>query len=78
MSKFLASFSLAICLLAPAAALNAQDHRDDAPKHVWSDNENPMWHQYLKEMHRKDHDWSKATKREQAAYWKWRDQHHDH
>ena len=71
MLKVLSAFALAICLLAPIAPLRAQDH----PSHQWSDGENPSWHQYLKEQHRKDHDWSHATKREQANYWKWRDQH---
>ena len=70
MNKLLSSFALGVCLLAPVAALNAQDH----PSHQWSDNENPTWHQWLKETHRKDHEWARATKREQVAYWKWRDQ----
>jgi hypothetical protein len=72
MSKLLASLALATCLLTPAAVTFAQDH---PPAHVWNDGENDHWHQFLKETHRKDHEWAKATKREQAAYWKWRDQH---
>jgi hypothetical protein len=60
-------------LLLPMGVAMAQDH----PKHEWSDNENPAWHQYLKEQHKKDHEWAKANKREQNAYWKWRDQHRD-
>lgn len=73
MKKLLSSLVLGASLLAPAAALYAQDH----PHHQWSDNENTTWHQYLKERHKKDHDWSKANKREQSDYWKWRDQHPD-
>jgi hypothetical protein len=46
-------------------------------EHQWNDGENTAWHQYLKEHHKKDHEWAKANKREQAAYWKWRDQHKD-
>jgi hypothetical protein len=64
---------LSLGLLLPMGVITAQDH----PKHVWSDSENPAWHQYLKEQHKKDREWAKATKREQTAYWKWRDQHSD-
>lgn len=70
MKKFIGSFVLGACLLTPVAAF-AQDH----PAHTWSDSENTYWHQYLKEHHKKDHEWNKASKKEQAAYWKWRDQH---
>ena len=73
MKRILGSFVLGACLLTPVATLTAQDH----DRHQWNDNENPAWHQYLKERHKKDHDWSKANKREQADYWKWRDQHRD-
>jgi len=74
MSKLIASLALATCLLTPAATTYAQDHHDP-PAHVWNDSENDHWHQFLKETKRKDHEWDKATKRERAAYWKWRDQH---
>ena len=77
MNKFLGSLVLGISLLAPTAMLNAQDHHDDAVKHEWNDGENGAWHQYLKEHHKKDRDWAKAKKRDQADYWKWRDQHRD-
>jgi hypothetical protein len=73
MSRFLASLVLGVCLLSPVGALNAQEHHDQ--QHQWNDGENDSWHKYLKERHKKDHEWSKSNKREQAAYWKWRDQH---
>jgi hypothetical protein len=73
MKKVLGSLALGICLLAPVGALYADDHHDQ--HHEWNDGENEAWHRYLKEHHKKDHDWGKANKREQAAYWKWRDQH---
>jgi len=44
-------------------------------EHQWNDGENEAWHRYLKERHIKDHEWEKASKREQANYWKWRDKH---
>lgn len=80
MKKILGSLALSFCLLAPIGALNAQDHQDrqDHASHQWNDNENANWHQYLKEHHKKDHDWDKASKREQSSYWKWRDQHPEH
>jgi len=77
MSKLIASLALAASLLTPAVSSFAQDHHD-RPPHVWNDGENDYWHRFLKETKRKEHDWAKATKREQAAYWKWRDEHRDH
>jgi hypothetical protein len=74
MMKRIAGALLSLGLLAPIGALYAQDH----PKHEWSQSEDPQWHQYLQEHHKKYHDWSKAKKKEQEAYWKWRDQHQDH
>lgn len=75
MYKFFGSLVLGVCLLTPAVTLNAQDH--PPATHQWNANENASWHQYLKENHKKDHEWAKASKREQASYWKWRDQHPD-
>lgn len=78
MQKFLISAALGMCLLTPVGALNAQEHHDQvANTHQWNDNENQAWHQYLKEHHKKDHEWAKASKREQKDYWKWRDAHPD-
>ncbi|HEX3681046.1 MAG TPA: hypothetical protein VHU83_00795 [Bryobacteraceae bacterium] len=72
MRRYLGTLVLGISMLAPVALI-AQDH----DRHTWSDNENPTWHQYLKEHHKKDHDWGHASKREQKDYWKWRDAHPD-
>lgn len=74
MSRFLAAAALSIGLLVPFSAI-AQDH--DRQTHQWTANEDPHWHEYLKEHHKKDHDWGKASKREQSDYWKWRDAHPD-
>lgn len=80
MFRYITALVLGFSLLAPAAVtVAAQDHDKDKPHHEWNnDHENQYWHQYLKENHKKDHDWEKATKREQKAYWKWRDAHPDH
>jgi hypothetical protein len=76
MKRSFVSLLLSVGLLMPVTSLIAQEHRD-AHAHQWNDGENASWHQYLKEHHKKDHDWSKAKKREQADYWKWRDAHRD-
>jgi hypothetical protein len=70
MTKFFGSLVLGVCLLVPIGTLYADEHQ-------WNDGENAAWHQYLKEHHKKDHDWAKAKKKEQTDYWKWRDQHRD-
>jgi hypothetical protein len=75
MKKVFGSMALALCLLTPVATVvYAEQH---PPVHQWNDGENDAWHRYLKEKHMKDHEWTKASKREQANYWKWRDQHRD-
>jgi hypothetical protein len=79
MYRLLGSLVLGVGLLTPIQTLSAQDHHDQVEKaHQWNDGENDAWHRYLKERHKKDHDWEKASKKEQAAYWKWRDSHPDH
>jgi hypothetical protein len=74
MLRYIGALMLSVSLLAPVTVY-AQD-RDHAT-HQWNDNENQYWHQYLKEHHKKDHDWAKAKKSEQSDYWKWRDAHPD-
>lgn len=78
MLRCLAASVLGISMLAPVVLI-AQNHDPNAmqAKHVWNDHENAYWHQYLKEHHKKDHDWAKASKSEQRDYWKWRDAHPD-
>jgi hypothetical protein len=67
-SRFFAATLLSICLLGPVAGQT---------RHEWNDREDPYWHQYLKEHHKKEHDWAHASKKEQRDYWKWRDAHPD-
>ncbi len=73
MRKFATATILGISLLTPFATLQAQER----PRHEWNASEDSSWRQYLQEHHRKYHDWSKAKKREQEEYWKWRDAHRD-
>lgn len=82
MSRFLGAAVLGISLMMPVAIVHAQDHDRDhdtmqAKTHEWNEHEDQAWHSYLKERHKKDHDWAKASKREQKDYWKWRDAHPD-
>jgi hypothetical protein len=74
MTRYLRILLLGICLLAPAA-VKAEDRDHEGQRHEWNDREDQPWRNYLKEHHKKDHDWTKASKREQKAYWKWRDAH---
>lgn len=81
MRRYLGTLVVGISMLAPVvgismlapATIYAQDH----DRHTWSADEDPHWHQYLKEHKKKDHDWAHASKREQRDYWKWRDAHPD-
>jgi hypothetical protein len=72
MSRFFRIMLLSTCLLAPAVV-----RADEPPRHEWSDHENDAWQRYQQEKHIKAHEWNKASKREQARYWKWRDAHRD-
>ena len=80
MKSYVSSLLLAAVLVTPVSIL-AQDHRvyDSEHKdyHNWDDHENQAWHRYLAENHRKDHEFEKANKKEQADYWKWRHSHPD-
>jgi hypothetical protein len=80
MSRFIGAAVLGVCLMASVAIVSAQAQdmaQNGTPGHQWNDHEDQVWHQYLKDHHRKDHDWAKASKREQKEYWKWRDKHPD-
>ena len=78
MIRVLGLMVLGFGLLAPSAVtLSAAQEHHDQMKHEWNDGENESWRRYLKERHRKDHDWDRANKRERSDYWKWRDKHHD-
>jgi hypothetical protein len=51
-----------------------RSHKD---YHNWDENENRAWGQYLSENHRNSHEYTKAKKKEQSQYWKWRHAHPD-
>jgi len=90
MSRLVSVLVISICLMGPVSFVSAQDHdqghdqgsgsmmhESHGMTHEWNENEDKPWHEYLSEQHRKDHDWTKASKREQRNYWKWRDAHRD-
>jgi len=77
MLRYLGALVLGVSLLGSVAVAAADDHDRAVQRHEWNDHENQYWHQYLKEHRRKDHEWEKATKKEQRNYWKWRDSHPD-
>jgi hypothetical protein len=51
-----------------------KDHKD---YHNWDDNENRAWGHFQTENHKDSHEYSKAKKKEQSQYWKWRHEHPD-
>jgi hypothetical protein len=84
-SSILSTLALTAALMTPAlvtptvmqarpngVAMFDDQHRDFTP------DDEKAWHDYLKEKRKKDHEWAKASKREQTDYWKWRDAHPDH
>jgi hypothetical protein len=86
--RVFASLILAAALMAPVSILAAskpqrdsvtvrvydRDHKD---YHNWDDNENRAWGVFLTSNHRKQHEFSKANKKEQSEYWNWRHSHPD-
>jgi type III secretory pathway component EscR len=82
MNKFFSALVLGAFLMTPVA-IQAQDQphkyydRDHKDYHVWNDSENTAWTRYQDENHIKAHDWKKANKKEQQAYWNWRHDHPD-
>jgi len=85
MYRILAATFLSGMLLAPVAthlaAADQKDHRyyDASHKdyHEWNDNEDRAYRHWLDEHHRPYHAWTKASKKEQAEYWRWRHDHMD-
>jgi hypothetical protein len=84
LNSYSAAILLAATLAAPTVIVSApaaQDDRvydrDHKDYHHWDDHENQAWHRYLAEQHRQEHEFAKANKKEQEAYWNWRHSHPD-
>ncbi len=84
----ISSLLLAAVLAAPFAVLAAPGPKDEGVQvrvydrnhkdyHNWDDRENSAWGIYLTNNHKKNHEFSKASKREQSNYWNWRHSHPD-
>jgi hypothetical protein len=81
MKRFFGALILGTILITPVA-IQAQDakkyyDRDHKDYHAWNDNENTSYHKFLTEKHYKDHEFTKAPKKEQQEYWNWRHDHPD-
>ena len=87
-NQLISSLILASAIAAPMTILAAPAPKDDSVQvrvydrnhkdyHNWDDHENTAWGVYLTNNHKKPHDFSKASKREQANYWNWRHAHPD-
>jgi hypothetical protein len=85
--RYIASLFLTATLVAPVVIMAApqeanvqvrfydKQHKD---YHNWDDNENRSWGVFLTQNHKRSHEFSRANKREQSDYWKWRHNHPDH
>ena len=81
--RIIGSLFLTAALMAPVSVFSApkpqsasvqvrvfdKDHND---YHNWDDNENQAWGRFEVENKTKPHEYSKANKKEQSQYWKWR------
>lgn len=87
--RFISSLILTAAIAAPAVMLAKPMPNDDGIQvriydrnhkdyHNWDDNENRSWGVYLTNNHKKGHEFSKSSKREQSNYWNWRHAHPDH
>lgn len=87
--RCISSFLLAAALAAPLAIMAAPGPKDDGVQvriydsrhkdyHNWDNHENNAWGIYLTSNHKKNHEFSKASKKEQSHYWDWRHSHPDH
>jgi hypothetical protein len=86
---YISSLLLAAVLAAPVAIIAAPGPNDDGVQirvydshhkdyHNWDDHENNAWGVYLTNNHKKNHEYSKSSRREQSHYWDWRHSHPDH
>ena len=90
--KFFASLAMATALMMPAAltvhtasarqeggegAAHRYYDEDRKDYHNWDADEDRAWKKYEKEQRKKEHDFSKADKKEQQEYWHWRHDHPD-
>jgi hypothetical protein len=86
--RFISSLVLAAVIAAPMPILAAPGPTDDGVQirvydsrhkdyHNWDDHENHAWGVYLSNNHRRSHEFSRSSRREQSHYWDWRHSHPD-
>jgi hypothetical protein len=86
-SRWISYFCLAAALSAPVVVIAIpqpqasvqvrvydRTHKD---YHSWDDRENTAWNLYLSENHKHQHEYKKASRKEQDNYWTWRHAHPD-
>ncbi|MGI8743817.1 MAG: hypothetical protein ACR2NN_14835 [Bryobacteraceae bacterium] len=89
MLRYIGTFMLGAALLAPMAAVAADDHddrrdvrryydRDHRDYHQWNDDENQAYRRYLQEQRQDYREFNRMNRRQQAAYWQWRHEHQEH
>ena len=81
MRRLLMAFVLTSAVLAPVAAVAADDHphryydRDRRDYHEWNEREEKAYRHWLQQQHREYRDWNHANRNQQREYWRWRHQH---
>jgi hypothetical protein len=86
--RYISSLLLAAALAAPVAIMAAPAPNNDGVQvrvydsrhkdyHNWDDRENNAWGIYLTNNHKKNHEFSRSSRREQSHYWDWRHSHPD-
>jgi len=87
-NRYITSLALAAALVVPVAIMAAPAPQDAGVQirvydsnhkdyHNWDDRENRAWGIFLTDNHKKSHEFSRASKKEQGQYWNWRHQHPD-
>jgi hypothetical protein len=88
-NRYIRPLILAAAIAAPLAIMAVPIPKDDSVQirvydrdhkdyHNWDNHENNTWGVYLTDNHKKPHEFSKASKKEQSNYWNWRHSHPDH
>jgi hypothetical protein len=86
--RYISSLILAAAITAPVTIMAAPRPNADGVQirvydsrhkdyHNWDDHENHAWGVYLSNNHRKSHEFSRSSRREQSHYWNWRHSHPD-
>ncbi len=86
--RFIGTMILAAAIATPVTIMATPRPNDDGVQvrvydshhkdyHNWDDHENHAWGIYLTNNHKKDHEFSKSSKKEQSNYWNWRHSHPD-